>query len=65
MFDMELRWDRPARSGPVPSSHVLRVRLRPQPGLAPTGGLPLRVAVALDTSRSIVRIRKRITGGGL
>jgi len=53
MFDMELRWDRPARSGPVPSSHVLRVRLRPQPGLAPMAGLPLRVAVALDTSRSM------------
>jgi Ca-activated chloride channel family protein len=53
MFDLELAWDRPARSGSHASGHLLRVRLKPQPGTVTTVGLPLRVALALDTSSSM------------
>jgi Ca-activated chloride channel family protein len=53
MFEMELGWDRPAHSGPRPSPHVLRVRIRPQAGHVPAQGLPLRLAIAVDTSSSM------------
>ncbi|MCW3095658.1 MAG: von Willebrand factor, type [Chthonomonadaceae bacterium] len=53
MFEMDLAWDRAARSGPQPTTHILRVRLRPlAENTAPTA-LPLRLAIALDTSGSM------------
>ena len=53
MFEMDLAWDRAARSGPQPTTHILRVRLRPlAQNTAPTT-LPLRLAIALDTSGSM------------
>lgn len=53
MFDLALHWDRPAHSGPAPSTHTLRVRLMPEHPTASTRGIPLRIAVALDTSSSM------------
>lgn len=51
MFELDLGWDRPGRANDSNASeHVLRVRLRPAPG---AGGIPLRVALALDTSGSM------------
>lgn len=53
MFEMDLAWDRGARSGPQPTTHILRVRLRPPAqNTAPTS-LPLRLAIAVDTSGSM------------
>ena len=53
MFEMEPAWDRAARSGPQATAHILRVRLQPPAqNVAPTS-LPLRVAIALDTSGSM------------
>lgn len=51
MFDMNLTWDRPARTGSLPGTHTLRVRLIPSTG----GGspMPMHLAVALDTSGSM------------
>ncbi len=70
MYSVELAWDRPAHSGPRPSEHVLRVRVRPAPresgnsatlanasGMGAGGGLPLRLAIALDTSSSMAGAR--------
>ena len=53
MFEMDLAWDRPAHSGPQPTRHILRVRLRPLAQSAGATALPLRLAVALDTSGSM------------
>ncbi|HZT41511.1 MAG TPA: vWA domain-containing protein [Chthonomonadaceae bacterium] len=53
MFDLELAWDRPYRSGPAPTQHVLRIRLLPQAEGGATSGMPLRLAIALDTSSSM------------
>ena len=53
MFEMELAWDRAARSGSQPTTHILRVRLRPVAGSDVPVSLPLRLAVALDTSGSM------------
>jgi Ca-activated chloride channel family protein len=50
VFDLELKWDRPARAGNNDTKHVLRVRVVPQQG---GRSLPLRLAVALDTSGSM------------
>ncbi|HAT14980.1 MAG TPA: hypothetical protein DCS91_16630 [Microcoleaceae bacterium UBA11344] len=46
MFNLELDWDLPAKN----TKHILRVRIRPQSG---GPGLPLRIAIALDTSQSM------------
>lgn len=57
MFDLELTWDRPTQLNSQQAhrqynSHVLRVRIRPQTdGNLPS--LPLRMAIALDTSGSM------------
>lgn len=51
MFELELEWDRPAKLLGHQTKHVLRVRIRPQTGGG--SGLPVRVAVALDTSGSM------------
>jgi len=53
MFEMDLAWDRPARSGPQPTTHILRVRLRPLAQNTLPTALPLRLAIALDTSGSM------------
>lgn len=53
MFEMDLAWDRAARSGPQPTSHILRVRLCPSAEPAVAAALPLRLAIALDTSGSM------------
>ncbi|HLJ55455.1 MAG TPA: VWA domain-containing protein [Chthonomonadaceae bacterium] len=52
-FELETGWDRPARSGPEPSQHVLRVRVRPSARAGSARGIPLRLAIALDTSSSM------------
>jgi len=53
MFEIDLAWDRAARSGPQATTHILRVRLRPLPRNAAPTTLPLRLAIALDTSGSM------------
>lgn len=53
MYDLEPDWDRPARSGAQPTTHILRVRLRPAEAVSSSSGLPLRLAIALDTSNSM------------
>jgi Ca-activated chloride channel family protein len=53
MFEMDLAWDRAARSGPQPTTHILRVRLSPLAKNAEPASLPLRLAIALDTSGSM------------
>ncbi len=54
MFEMELDWDRPARNGALPTTHILRVRLKPLASAdRPNTSLPLRLAVALDISGSM------------
>ena len=53
MFEMDLAWDRAARSGPQPTTHILRVRLRPMAQNTAPHSLPLRLAIALDTSGSM------------
>lgn len=50
MLNLELKWDRPARTGPNECRHVLRVRIVPSGARA---GLPLRMAIALDVSGSM------------
>lgn len=52
MFTLQLDWDRPAKIAAHASEHVLRVRLQPQAN-ATTRSLPLRLALALDTSASM------------
>ncbi len=54
MFDVDLQWDRPARCGSQPTVHILRVRLMPTHTTESAQiGLPLRLALALDTSGSM------------
>ncbi len=50
MFNLELDWDLPAKMKAKNTKHILRVRIRPQSG---GPGLPLRIAIALDTSQSM------------
>lgn len=57
MFELQLAWDRPARTEArdngghlLPTSHVLRARLMPKVG---SQSLPLRMALVLDTSTSM------------
>ncbi|MEZ2250826.1 VWA domain-containing protein [Microcoleus sp.] len=50
MFNLELDWDIPAKIKAKNTKHILRVRIRPQSG---GPGLPLRIAIALDTSQSM------------
>lgn len=50
MFNLELDWDIPAKMTAQDTTHILRVRIRPQSG---GPGLPLRIAIALDTSQSM------------
>ena len=56
MFDLELTWDRPAQlnahalqTNRRDNNHVLRVRIKPRN----LPSLPLRMAIALDTSESM------------
>lgn len=51
MFEMELGWDRSARCGARPSPHVLRIRITPTNSAVQ--GLPLRLAIAVDSSSSM------------
>ncbi len=53
MFEIDLAWDRAARTGPQPTSHTLRVRISPlvQAGLG--SGLPVMMAIAIDISGSM------------
>jgi Ca-activated chloride channel family protein len=54
MFDLNLTWDRPARTGSHPSAHTLRVRIVPGSSHGPlASGLPVRMAIALDMSGSM------------
>jgi len=53
LFDLDLAWDRSAHTGSYAGEHVLRVRIRPRAGAGPKGGLPVRMAIALDTSSSM------------
>lgn len=50
MFTLQLDWDRPAKISSQATDHVLRVRIVPS---ASTAQLPLRMAIALDTSTSM------------
>lgn len=50
MFDLELAWNKPAKTWNQSTDHVLRVRIRPKSNKL---GLPLRMAIALDTSSSM------------
>ncbi len=52
MFNLQLECDRPHKISSQNSDHVLRVRLIPQKN-ANTRTLPLRMAIALDTSQSM------------
>lgn len=52
MFNLQLECDRPHKISSQNSDHVLRVRLIPQKN-AHTRTLPLRMAIALDTSQSM------------
>ncbi|MCY7382492.1 MAG: VWA domain-containing protein [Microcoleus sp. CAN_BIN18] len=53
MFNLELAWDRPAKISSQKTTHVLRVRIRPQTGRTGLPSLPLRLAIALDNSQSM------------
>jgi Ca-activated chloride channel homolog len=54
MFDLDLAWDRPARTGSQPSAHTLRARIVPGASHGPfASGLPVRMAIALDMSGSM------------
>ena len=52
MFDINLNWDRPAKISSQTTEHILRIRLQPQTN-ANLSGIPLRLALALDTSTSM------------
>jgi len=54
MLNLELKWDRPARTGPNECRHTLRVRIVPQ---VTGSGLPLRLAIALDVSGSMEGVK--------
>jgi Ca-activated chloride channel family protein len=51
MFALELAWDRPAKLPNERTDHVLRARIIPQQ--QSISGLPLHLAIALDTSGSM------------
>jgi Ca-activated chloride channel family protein len=51
LFDLELAWNRSAHTGSYVGEHVLRVRVKP--GTATGGTLPVRMAIAVDTSGSM------------
>jgi Ca-activated chloride channel family protein len=51
MFTLDLAWDRPAKLPNEQTDHVLRARIIPQQ--QSTSGLPLHLAIALDTSGSM------------
>jgi Ca-activated chloride channel homolog len=53
LFDLELTWDRSAHTGQYAGEHVLRIRVRPRPGAAGSKTLPVRMAIAVDTSGSM------------
>ncbi len=53
MFDLELLWDRPAKISSQSTTHVLRSRIYPQSVGNALPSLPLRIAIALDTSQSM------------
>ncbi|MBF0548012.1 MAG: VWA domain-containing protein [Candidatus Riflebacteria bacterium] len=56
MFNIQLVWDRPIKLASRPSTHCLRIRFSPNSGNKPSNtyrGIPLRLAIALDTSSSM------------
>lgn len=53
MFDLQVAWDRPAHATVSNGEHVLRIRIIAQPLASGSSGLPLRLAMALDTSGSM------------
>jgi Ca-activated chloride channel family protein len=53
MFDLQAAWDRPAHAAVSNGEHVLRVRIAARPLPGGSSGLPLRLAMALDTSGSM------------
>jgi Ca-activated chloride channel family protein len=53
MFDLQVAWDRPAHAAVSNGEHVLRVRIVARPLAGGSSGLPLRLAIALDTSGSM------------
>jgi Ca-activated chloride channel homolog len=53
LFGLELNWDRPSHTGSYSAEHVLRVRVRPSPGAGNGNTLPVKMAIALDSSSSM------------
>ncbi len=54
MFNLQLDWDRPAKVTSQFSEHILRVRILPSlSDIQQQAALPLKLAVALDTSASM------------
>jgi len=54
LFNLTSAWDRPARTGTRPTRHILRTRIEPQQSIAIAQGVPVRMAIALDVSGSMV-----------
>ena len=52
MFKIDAAWDRPAKISNQTSEHILRLRLSSENHLS-ASGIPLRLAIALDTSTSM------------
>lgn len=53
MFTLECQWDRSNKLSSNVSEHILRVRINPDTKTTTAEGLPLRIAIALDTSSSM------------
>lgn len=53
MFHLECQWDRSNKFSSNVSKHILRVRINPDGKTTTAEGLPLRIAIALDTSSSM------------
>lgn len=52
MFTLQTQWDRPNKISSQTSEHILRLRMIPKPETRHRT-LPLRIAIALDTSQSM------------
>ncbi len=53
MFTLELDWDRPNKISSDNTTHFLRLRINPPTTVINPEGIPLRMAIALDTSSSM------------
>lgn len=53
MFNLELSWNRGNKLISQTTTHILRVRITPNTLINPKQGLPLRMAIAIDTSHSM------------